>query len=178
MYNLFGIMNNMLWIYPWPRPQHTSPLITPDSLQLRRSSWRLQNTSGTWSRRSVIVNHPMGNVIEPTLATKLLPGFFRLFTFLSFRLFSVFPFPQPLVSLSGLVPVPTAPRLPAAVYPNAPTSTAPPDFHRPRSSSRSLRRFITPANPLRVPRFHVQLPSLSRTFDRASLSYLFAPVNH
>ena len=121
-----------------PRAGDTSPLITPDSLQLWRSSRRLQNTSGTWSRRSVIVNHPMGNVIDPTLATKLLPGFSVCLPFWVFVCFLFSPFPQPLVSLADLVPVPgpTAPRLPAAVYPNASTSTAPPNFHRPRSSSR------------------------------------------
>ena len=77
------------------------PMATPDSLQLRRSSRRLQNTSGTWSRRSVIVNHPMA---------PHLPRWSRS---------------------SSRFHGSSSP-----VYPNAPTSTAPPDFHRPRPSSR------------------------------------------
>ena len=88
---------------------------------------------------------------------------FRLFTFLSF-LFFLFSIPAVRSSpTAGLVPVPgsTAPRLRVGNLPSQLFLHGSPRFRGPRLCSWNFAHssdFVTPAVPLRVPRFLVQLP--------------------
>ena len=72
-----------------PRAGNNTQSINPDPVQLRRSSRRLQSSSGTWRHCSVIVNSPVGNVTEPSLVRSYF-RVIRLFTFLSFVIFHFF----------------------------------------------------------------------------------------
>ena len=159
-----------------PRAGNNKQSINPDPVQLRRSSRRLQSSSGTWRRYSVIVYSSVGNVTEPARVQSYF-RVFHVFTFLSFVLFPFLPYPQFLVPpslLSLQFPVPRLISLSTHISqrPADPRSFASTVNQLPRTlpqlpALHSLRRNYTPASFLRVPRFQVSFPRSSGTLDRA-----------